>query len=274
MIETGRDALRVREYHRTSRRNSDGSVVEERNENPTCKDYLLQVKKSFRSRGAAFWCCLVLGLLVLAILITFMIIYFGLWRGTPTVRIIGVVPPTKDFTNQAQVDLGDMSQGRSPKLIINVKLMVGIYNPNKMNLAFDNIVIRAYHPLVPTLQIATATIDQLTLPKESDTEIEVPLKLDYLFSDDPNSLIPKDLIASCTIPDGAENPEKQLQLIITVDALLHITNVIRPAIPHISDSPTFDCPFKGSPLVEISSQKYDMRRVDWSSLMRGRLGFI
>lgn len=62
--------------------------------------------KSLTARGPRVWipvvCCMILVLVGLILLI----IYLSIWKGMPTVTVIGVVPPDEGGKNSLKVDLG------------------------------------------------------------------------------------------------------------------------------------------------------------------------
>lgn len=243
-------------------------------EKPTRFDFARQMFKSGKSRGARFWVFVALGVLVFIILFCVALFFLYFWKGNPNVNVVGIVPPENGLQNNGNIDLGNAATGASPSLLINMKLNVAISNPNRLDLSLENVQINVFHPLVPTLQIAQAHLDSLFLPKEGTVLQVIPLSLNYKFSDDSMSQIPKDLVASCTIQPGKHAPEKQLQLNVAIDATLHVTSLIKPKLPTIMAQPSFDCPFTSSPIINVAGVPINLAQIDWSAIQQGKLGLL
>lgn len=251
------------------------ATIDSLEKNPSCLDHIKQtLKASASARGPAFWvtmCCCCLFLLAGIIAL---IIYFGFWVGIPTVSILGVIPPDPARAAQAvKIDVGQPGV-RPPSVRMNVIIKVRIENPNKLPLSFEPVQIQAFSKKMPGVQIGSATIDLLELPKEDSLDVQIPIDIFYSFKNDPNQAIPKELTDSCTVPPGRTSPIKPLDLIIAVSPRLKITNEIRIDIPKISTEQSMDCPLTQPQTMELGGVKVQLNNINWLELANGRVSSL
>lgn len=207
------------------------------------------------------------GVLVVVVLlvaaITAMIVYFGMWRGMPTMDILGVDKAATNPKSGMNIVLGGATQ---PTLfLMNVTMMIEVHNPNLLDLTLIDIGVAVFHPLQPSIQIGNTAIGYLMLPKQSSTSFELPLMLAYAFNaQDPHYLVPKDLVASCTIPSGQTRPVKQLKVNIAISPTVRLTSAIKIHIPTLNPVASFDCPFTSSQTISAGPLSLDLATIDWS----------
>jgi len=212
-------------------------------------------------------------LLIVIAGIAALVIYFVLWKGMPTVNFVGIEKPKDLASSNTQFDLGEPGV-RSPAMKMSVFSNIEINNPNLMNLAFEDIRILGYSSVLPDVAIATTNIASLDLPKDSKTALRFPLNLAYNFGSDSTQAFPKELTEACTIRAGQTAPAKQLTLNLKINLNVKITNEIKVAIPEITTTQSFDCPFAGSNVAKIGNMEISFSKIDWVAFSQGQFSFV
>ncbi|RKP24766.1 hypothetical protein SYNPS1DRAFT_5391, partial [Syncephalis pseudoplumigaleata] len=114
-----------------------------------------------------------------------------------------------------------------------------IRNPNFLGAKFTSIQAKAYLPVMPKLQLANGTADDVYISARNTTTIRFPFMLRYSQSDDPQSLILADLADRCGI--RGSHPPRPIAIAYTVDALWRV-GAIQVQLPQFKATANFDCP--------------------------------
>ena len=235
-------------------------------------------RRYFTKRRVACWTCTSLGVLVVAIVVAGLVLYFGYWVGVPTVTILDMERPSNNNNNNAVIDLGDNGK-RVPSVSLTVMVNVRIDNPNKLDLPFSKVDIQGFHPtMLSGAPIATATLTDVVLGKQAPTFLTLPLFLRYSFvggsdNNDTNGL-PRELMESCTIAAGATRPAKQLQLTMVVEATFRVVGPITVKIPRIESTQSFDCPFATKQTINLPGGVDVNTALDWTAISKGKLALL
>jgi hypothetical protein len=226
-----------------------------------------------KRKKLGWWFLGFLVFVILAVVIAGLVLYFFYWVGIPTLVVGGIQKPTSTTTNNAKIDLG--GGVRAPSITMMINLNIYIENPNKLELPFSMVRIYGYHPSLPNLLIANATVYDVILGKQSSTNLTVPMFVYFNYGDDPTYAIAKDMIQSCTVVSGATKPAKQLSLDVAVDATFRIFGAIQIEMPRITALPSFDCPFAIKQAITLNDgTKIDLSSIDWVALSKGSLSSI
>ncbi|KAI3651484.1 hypothetical protein MP228_003656 [Amoeboaphelidium protococcarum] len=235
-----------------------------------------QMLKSAMSRGWKFWVLTSLCLLLFLLGLIALIVYLVLWVGMPTVDVKSakaLESQNGSIRNALMFDLGQDGK-RAPSFNLSVIVSAVINNPNRMDLAFEDVVITAADAVLPSQILATSRLSSYTLPKQKLSPLDLPMNLFFDFGMDKSGVLPKDIIASCSIPPNSNKPVKQFQIYVRVDAVLKVTDVIKIRIPTIQHTAGFDCPMPFSQTISIGGQQVDLTKVDWTQAAAGQMGLL
>lgn len=231
------------------------------------------VPNYFKGRSKKFWALFSLIATFILLIISLAIAYSVIWKGFPVVEIIGIREPnTGSQNNNLKVNLGEGKN--APSLTMLIFLNLAVTNPNMIDLAFDRIDIKAFHPKVPGLQIGKANLTDLNLPKQSRTQLTLEMYVDYNLSEDPSGTIPNDLVLSCTKQEGKSTPDQPLTLDFSLRANVKMTNEIRFDIGPFTNQATFDCPINVDRYINIGGTTIALDKIDWKALANGQISLL
>ncbi|GAA5947243.1 hypothetical protein JCM3765_001587 [Sporobolomyces pararoseus] len=189
------------------------------------------------TRGGKARCCgrVVCCTLILVVLIIVSIVAaFFLWVKPPDVSFNGIEPP------QNGQEVSVVGSGFN----INVRLNIGVINPNFFGANFDKISATAYYPTKPSDAIGGGTLSDVKIPKNSNSTIHFPFSINYTTSYDSDLSVLKDIATKCGfLGSGGEQDLKVNYKVETKVKVIAVT-----VSPTFSSSASFACPLSESDL--------------------------
>ncbi|GAA5844711.1 hypothetical protein JCM5353_005833 [Sporobolomyces roseus] len=196
-------------------------------------------------------CCTIM--LVILILVGIVAAFF-LWVKPPDVSFNGIEPPS----NGQEVSV--VGSGFN----INVRLNIGVINPNFFGANFDKISATAYYPTKPNDAIGGGSLDNVDIPKNSNSTIHFPFSLNYTTSYDSDLSVLKDIATKCGFLGGGSKSDLKVNYKVQTKVKVVAISIS----PTFSSSASFACPLSESDLQGFLGSS------DLSSLGLGSLGSV
>ncbi|GAA5900354.1 uncharacterized protein JCM6883_002819 [Sporobolomyces salmoneus] len=190
------------------------------------------------TRGGKFRCCgrvVCCTIMLVVLIIVGIVAAFFLWVKPPDVSFNGIEPPS----NGQEVSV--VGSGFN----INVRLNIGVINPNFFGASFDKISATAYYPTKPDDAIGGGTLDDVEIPKNSNSTIHFPFSINYTTSYDSDLSVLKDIATKCGFLGGSSGKE-DLKVNYKVETKVKVIAV--SVSPTFSSSASFACPLSESDL--------------------------
>lgn len=189
------------------------------------------------TRGGKARCCgrvLCCTIMLVVLIIVGIVAAFFLWVKPPDVSFNGIEPP------QNGEEVSVVGSGFN----INVRLNIGVINPNFFGANFDKISATAYYPTKPDDAIGGGTLNDVKIPKNSNSTIHFPFSINYTTSYDSDLSVLKDIATKCGFLGNSGSSD--LKVNYKVETKVKVIAVT--VSPTFSSSASFACPLSESDL--------------------------
>ncbi|KAK4053774.1 hypothetical protein OIV83_001430 [Microbotryomycetes sp. JL201] len=200
-----------------------------------------------RGRCCGRVCCCALILAVIVIVSIFAA--FFLW----------VKPPSVSFNGIEASSIGDSVSVGSNGFNLNVKLNIGVINPNFFGATFSKVTATAYYPTKPSSAFGGGELEDVRIPKMSNNTIHFPFAVNYTTSYDSDGSVLQDIANKCGFTGSSASKIK-----INYKIALKMNVLSLKITPTFSSSASFDCPLSEDQIKSLLSSN------GLSGLLNGR----
>ncbi|GAA5868279.1 hypothetical protein JCM1840_005623 [Sporobolomyces johnsonii] len=188
------------------------------------------------TRGGRARCCgrvLCCTIILVILIIVGIVAAFFLWVRPPDVSFNGIEAPSSG--SEVSITSGGFD--------LNVRLNIGVINPNFFGANFDQIDATAYYPTKPDTAVGGGSLSNVDIKKYSNTTIHFPFAINYTTAYDPDLSVLKDIATKCGFLGNSSSD-------LTVNYKVQTTvKVIAVKIsPTFSSTASFACPLSESDL--------------------------
>ncbi|GAA6006391.1 hypothetical protein JCM11491_004938 [Sporobolomyces phaffii] len=189
------------------------------------------------TRGGRARCCgrvVCCTLMLVVLIIVGIVAAFFLWVKPPDVSFNGIEPPSSGQ------EVSVVGSGFN----LNVRLNIGVINPNFFGANFDQISATAFYPTKPNVAIGGGTLRDVKIPKNSNSTIHFPFSINYTTSYDSDLSVLKDIATKC----GFLGNGGQTDLKVNYKVETKVKVIAVSVSPTFSSSASFACPLSESDL--------------------------
>ncbi|KAM0792277.1 hypothetical protein ACM66B_004968 [Microbotryomycetes sp. NB124-2] len=198
-----------------------------------------------RCCGRVCCCALILALIVIVSIFA----AFFLW----------VKPPSVSFNGIEASSIGDSVSVGSNGFNLNVKLNIGVINPNFFGASFSKVTATAFYPTKPNTAFGGGELEDVRIPKMSNNTIHFPFAVNYTTSYDSDGSVLQDIANKCGFTGSSASKIK-----INYKIALKMNVLSLKITPTFSSSASFDCPLSEDQIKSLLSSN------GLSGLLNGR----
>ncbi|GAA5930806.1 hypothetical protein JCM1841_000191 [Sporobolomyces salmonicolor] len=155
------------------------------------------------------------------------------WVRPPDVSFNGIEAPSSG--SEVSVTTGGFD--------LNVRLNIGVINPNFFGANFDRIDATAYYPTKPNTAVGGGSLSNVDIKKYSNTTIHFPFAINYTTSYDSDLSVLKDIATKCGFLGNSPS-----DLTVNYKVQTKVKVIAVKISPTFSSSASFACPLSESDL--------------------------
>ncbi|KAK4058902.1 hypothetical protein OIO90_000348 [Microbotryomycetes sp. JL221] len=209
------------------------------------------------TRGGRGRCC---GRVCCCALILALIVIVGIFAAF----FLWVKPPEVSFNGIEASSVGDQVSVGSSGFNLNVKLNIGVINPNFFGATFGKVTATAYYPTKPNTAFGGGELEDVRIPKMSNNTIHFPFAVNYTTSYDSDGSVLQDIAQKCGFTGASASKIK-----INYKIALKMNVLSLKITPSFSSSASFDCPLSESDVQDLLKQNGLSGLLNGRSLLEG-----